>query len=208
MKRGAEFSVFQGGSPPRRSPQPLPDNLNLRKQRSLGNLVLLSDGEQRVYAFELDERPCLPSTASGTSSSSPSPQHGRGSTRRHPDSSTRARSLSLSLTKVLSQSEHSLIPVPWGRKSSRMAPAHQHQRPEMVEKVGSCHKSDEDPRACSADTGGDWELESAREEKAQLDKEVILTMLGDLEQVLNPQTCRKCSAAYRVAQTHPVSCCS
>uniref|UniRef100_A0A671L0N3 Neuron navigator 3-like n=1 Tax=Sinocyclocheilus anshuiensis TaxID=1608454 RepID=A0A671L0N3_9TELE len=193
MKRGAEFSVFQGGSPPRKSSQPLPDNLNLRKQRSLGNLVLLSDGEQRVYAFELNA-PCPPSTSSGTSSSSPSPQHGRGSTRRHPDSSTRARSLSLSLTKVLSQSEHSLIPVPWGRKSSRMAPALQHQRPEMVEKAGSCRKSDEDPEAGPASTGGDWELESAREEKAQLDKEVILTMLGDLEQVLNPQTRRKCNA--------------
>uniref|UniRef100_A0A8C2H8M5 Neuron navigator 3 n=1 Tax=Cyprinus carpio TaxID=7962 RepID=A0A8C2H8M5_CYPCA len=190
MKRGAEFSVFQGGSPPRKSPQPLPDNLNLRKQRSLGNLVLLSDGEQRVYAFELDEPPCPPSTSSGASSSS-SPQHCRGSARRHPDGSTRARSLSLSLTKVLSQSEHSLIPVPWGRKSSRMAPAHQHQRPEMVEKAGSCRKLDVDPRAGPVGTEGDWELESAREEKAQLDKEVILTMLGDLEQVLNPQTHRE-----------------
>uniref|UniRef100_A0A673MHK1 Neuron navigator 3 n=1 Tax=Sinocyclocheilus rhinocerous TaxID=307959 RepID=A0A673MHK1_9TELE len=153
MKRGAEFSVFQGGSPPCKSPQPLPDNLNLRKQRSLGNLVLLSDGEQRVYAFDLDEPP-----------------------------STRARSLSLSLTKVLSQSKHSLIPVPWGCKSNRMAPAHQHQQPELVEKAGSCRKSDEDPRACPAGTGGDWELESAREDQAHLDKEVILTMLGDLEQ--------------------------
>uniref|UniRef100_A0A8C1T1E0 Neuron navigator 3 n=1 Tax=Cyprinus carpio TaxID=7962 RepID=A0A8C1T1E0_CYPCA len=172
MKRGAEFSVFQGGSPPCKSPQPLPDNLNLRKQRSLGNLVLLSDGEQRVYAFDLDEPPCPPSSASGTST-------------------TRARSLSLSLTKVLSQSEHSLIPVPWGCQSNRMAPAHQHQRPELVEKAGSCRKSDEDPRAGPAGTGGDWELESAREEQAQLDKEVILTMLGDLEQVLNPQTHRK-----------------
>uniref|UniRef100_A0A8C2HI31 Neuron navigator 3 n=1 Tax=Cyprinus carpio TaxID=7962 RepID=A0A8C2HI31_CYPCA len=172
MKRGAEFSVFQGGSPPCKSPQPLPDNLNLRKQRSLGNLVLLSDGEQRVYAFDLDEPPCPPSSASGTST-------------------TRARSLSLSLTKVLSQSEHSFIPVPWGCQSNRMAPARQHQRPELVEKAGSCRNLDEDPRAGPAGTGGDWELESAREEQAQLDKEVILTMLGDLEQVLNPQTRRK-----------------
>lgn len=194
MKRGADFSVFQGGSPPRKSPQTLPDNLNLRKQRSLGNLVLLSDGEQRVYTFELDEPPCPPSSESGMSSSSPSAQHGRSSARRHPESSTRARSLSLSLTKMLSQSEHSLIPVPWGRKSSRMAPAHQLQRPELVDKAGSSRRSDEDTRAGPAGTGGDWELESARDEQAQLDKEVILTMLGDLEQVLNPQTRRKCHA--------------
>uniref|UniRef100_UPI004034050F neuron navigator 3 isoform 14 n=1 Tax=Danio rerio TaxID=7955 RepID=UPI004034050F len=189
MKRGAEFSVFQGGSPPRKSPQPLPDNLNLRKQRSLGNLVLLSDGEQRVYAFELDEPACPPLSASGTSSTSPSPQHARGGARRNPDSSIRARSLSLSLTKMLSQSEHSLIPVPWGRKSSRMASAHQHHRPELVENVGN--SADKEPQAGPAGTGGDWELESARDEQAQLDKEVILTMLGDLEQVLNPKTRRE-----------------
>lgn len=199
MKRGAEFSVFQGGSPPRKTPQPVPDNLNLRKQRSLGNLVLLSDGEQRVYTFELDEPSCPPSATSGASSTSPPTQHGRGGARRHPDSTARARSLSLSLTKVLSQSEHSLIPVPWGRKSSRMVPAHHHQRPEAVGDVSGGRKSDEDSRAGSASTGGDWaeELESAREEQAQLDKEVILTMLGDLEQVLSPQKRRKCRATHK-----------
>lgn len=124
MKRGAEFSVYQGGSPARRPPQPLPDNLNLRiKQRSLTNLTLLSDGEQRVYSFELDEPPPRLSQPQNSSSYSSSAQRAGGSLQGSPRKEvvtrgggvrgTRARSLSLSLTKVLSQSEHSLIPVPW-----------------------------------------------------------------------------------------------
>uniref|UniRef100_A0A674DY95 Neuron navigator 3 n=1 Tax=Salmo trutta TaxID=8032 RepID=A0A674DY95_SALTR len=177
MKRGAEFSVYQGGSPPRRPPQPLPDNLNLRKQRSLTNLTLLSEGEQRVYSFE----------------------------------GTRARSLSLSLTKVLSQSEHSLIPVPWrctavGRASlgGQQQPPREtlrgqlgKPREEGTDEEGSSGRSD-DEVASAAGTRvgvqggrerGYWAEEEAeggaREGTAQLDKEVILTMLGDLEQVLH-----------------------
>ena len=123
MKRGAEFSVFQGGSPPRRPPQPLPDNLNLRKQRSLNNLTLFGEGEQRVYVMELGE----PAPRRPVSSLSSSPPARGGSPRKEPPRDpgvrgTRARSLSLTLTKMLSQSEHSLIPVPWrqiGRASCR-----------------------------------------------------------------------------------------
>uniref|UniRef100_A0A671VLC6 Neuron navigator 3 n=1 Tax=Sparus aurata TaxID=8175 RepID=A0A671VLC6_SPAAU len=184
MKRGAEFSVYQGGSPARRPPQPLPDNLNLRiKQRSLTNLTLLSDGEQRVYAFE----------GGGV----------RG---------TRARSLSLSLTKVLSQSEHSLIPVPWrctgtgGRPQRasysghpRAEPARRSRGEGGTDEEGS-GRSDEEPaagrgggkRGGKEKDGGYWAEEEVsgggpREGTAQLDKEVILTMLGDLEQALHTQ---------------------
>lgn len=259
MKRGAEFSVFQGGSPPRRpTPRPAPgDNLNLRKQRSLGNLTLLSDGEQRVYAFELPDDPLPPappppprrslSSVSGSMSASSSPVYrgglkepavrGAGDTR-----GTRARSLSLSLTKMLSHSEHSLIPVPW--RSSKAATAAQrgsqgqgqgsqgqggqqqhHQsgyhaqratppqgaspqragsrpssRPSSNvqeaadEEEGSTSERSEDDESGGArghgaqDGGGgfwgDVEAGCGREDRAQLDKEVILTMLGDLEQVL------------------------
>uniref|UniRef100_A0A8C7PAW0 Neuron navigator 3 n=1 Tax=Oncorhynchus mykiss TaxID=8022 RepID=A0A8C7PAW0_ONCMY len=177
MKRGAEFSVYQGGSPPRRPPQPLPDNLNLRKQRSLTNLTLLSEGEQRVYSFE----------------------------------GTRARSLSLSLTKVLSQSEHSLIPVPWrctavGRASlgGQQQPPREtlrgqlgKPREEGTDEEGSSGRSDDEVASAAGTRVGDqggrergyWAEEEAeggaREGTAQLDKEVILTMLGDLEQVLH-----------------------
>uniref|UniRef100_A0A8C5DXE5 AAA+ ATPase domain-containing protein n=1 Tax=Gouania willdenowi TaxID=441366 RepID=A0A8C5DXE5_GOUWI len=159
MKRGAEFSVYQGGSPARRPPQPLPDNLNLRiKQRSLTNLTMLSDGEQRVYSFQ-----------------------GGGSR------GVRAQSLSLSLTKVLSQSEHSLIPVPWrckaagGRAQRASFNAHprsdqQRRSREVVGEKDSGYWAEEE-----VSEGG------PREGAAQLDKEVIITMLGDLEQVLHKQ---------------------
>lgn len=226
MKRGAEFSVYQGGSPARRPPQPLPDNLNLRiKQRSLTNLTLLSDGEQRVYSFELDEPP--PRLSQPPNSYSSSTQRAGGSLQGSPRKEvvtrgggvrgTRARSLSLSLTKVLSQSEHSLIPVPWrctgaGGRPQR-ASYSGHPRTELVrtsreegvtDEEGSSGRSDEEPaagrgggkRGGKEKDGGYWAEEEVsgggpREGTAQLDKEVILTMLGDLEQVLHTPRPRK-----------------
>ncbi|KAE8281618.1 Neuron navigator 3 [Larimichthys crocea] len=224
MKRGAEFSVYQGGSPARRPPQPLPDNLNLRiKQRSLTNLTLLSDGEQRVYSFELDEPPPRLSQPQSSLVYSSSTQRAGGSLQGSPRKEvvtrgggargTRARSLSLSLTKVLSQSEHSLIPVPWrctgaGGRPQR-ASYSGHSRVELgrasreeggTDEEGSSGRSDEEPaagrgggkRAGKEKDGGYWAEEEVsgggpREGTAQLDKEVILTMLGDLEKVLHTQ---------------------
>ena len=220
MKRGAEFSVFQGGSPPRRPPQPLPDNLNLRKQRSLNNLTLFGEGEQRVCVMELGE----PAPRRPVSSLSSSPARG-GSPRKEPPRDpgargTRARSLSLTLTKMLSQSEHSLIPVPWrrtaggraslGAQPRAEAPARGQERrttEEATDEESSSGRSDEEAAAAAAGRGsgggdggrrggretdgGYWAEEEAeggaREGTAQLDKEVILTMLGDLEQVLHTQ---------------------
>lgn len=224
MKRGAEFSVYQGGSPARRPPQPLPDNLNLRiKQRSLTNLTLLSDGEQRVYSFELDEPPPRLSQPQNSSLYSSSTQRAGGSLQGSPRKEavtrgggvrgTRARSLSLSLTKVLSQSEHSLIPVPWrctgagGRPQRASYSGHPRTEPVRTsreeggtDEEGSSGRSDEEPaagrgggkRGGKEKDGGYWAEEEVsgggpREGTAQLDKEVILTMLGDLEQVLHTQ---------------------
>ena len=219
MKRGAEFSVYQGGSPARRPPKPLPDNLNLRiKQRSLTNLTLLSDGEQRVYAFELDQPPSRLAQPQNSAMYSSSSQRVGGSLQGSPRKEavtrgTRARSLSLSLTKVLSQSEHSLIPVPWrctaagGRPQRASYSGHPRTEPQRKSREGS--GTDEEGRGgCSSDEiaanrgggmqggkekdGGYWAEEEVsgggpREGAAQLDKEVILTMLGDLEQVLHTQ---------------------
>lgn len=216
MKRGAEFSVYQGGSPARRPPQPLPDNLNLRiKQRSLTNLTLLGDGEQRVYSFELDKAaPCLPQSEN---SYPPSTPRAGGSLQSSPRKEaimrgggmrgTRAQSLSLSLTKVLSQSEHSLIPVPWRCTGAGGRPQRAsyggHSRADSARSAKEEKGAGDDPNAAAASRGGGkqggtekeggyWAEEEVsgggpREGKAQLDKEVILTMLGDLEQVLHPQ---------------------
>lgn len=212
MKRGAEFSVYQGGSPARRSPQPVPDNLNLRlKQRSLTNLTL--DGERRVYALETDKPPPrFPPRQSSLVYPSSSSQRAGGSLQGSPrkealarNCGPRARSLSLSLTKMLSQSEHSLIPVPW-RSTGRLqrasygghprgeTPREPEQQADAAEE-GSRGRSDEDQagggkRGSGENGGGYWAEEEvsgggAREGTAQLDKDVILTMLGDLEQVLH-----------------------
>lgn len=239
MKRGAEFSVYQGGSPARRAPQPLPDNLNLRlKQRSLTNLTLLSDGEQRVYAFELSDGATQPALqhqhhrlsqpqssstsyrAGGGGSLQASPRKDRGGAGGGSGGGargTRARSLSLSLTKVLSQSEHSLIPVPWrsGRPQrasygghTRTEPPPPPPRREAETRGGTDEeRSDEEPaggrRAGKEKDGGYWAEEEVsgggpREGTAQLDKEVILTMLGDLEQALSTQPrLRKSASAWR-----------
>lgn len=230
MKRGAEFSVYQGGSPPRRPPQPLPDNLNLRKQRSLTNLTLLSEGEQRVYSFELDDPP-TPSKSSSSLSSSPARG---GSPRKEPARDgrgargTRARSLSLSLTKVLSQSEHSLIPVPWrctavGRASlgGQQQPPREtlrgqlgKPREEGTDEEGSSGRSDDEVASVAGTRvgvqggreRGYWAEEEAeggaREGTAQLDKEVILTMLGDLEQVLHTHPhCKSLTHTHNLSHT-------
>ncbi|KAI4797734.1 hypothetical protein KUCAC02_024889 [Chaenocephalus aceratus] len=210
MKRGAEFSVYQGGSPARRPPNPPPnppphppppDNMNLRaKQRSLTNLTLLSDGEQRVYSFELDDaRPRI----SKPHNSSPSPSSLQGSPRKEAVArgTTRTRSLSLSLTKMLSQSEQSLIPVPsrcsGGRKErasygghARTESARTSREVEEKEDEGG---SNEEGKTRGGRTMGigrrrRFRREGEEKERPQLDKELILTMLGDLEQVLHTET--------------------
>lgn len=221
MKRGAEFSMYQGGSPARRPPQPLSDNLNLRvKQRSLTNLTLYSEGEQRVFSFNLGDPPSRfshpPNSALTSSSSHRAGGSLQGSPRKEAISrsggvrSIRAQSLSLSLTKVLSQSEHSLIPVPWrctaagGRPQRASYSGHLRSEPRRKSREGS--GAEEEGRGCSSNEtaagkgggkrgdkekdGGYWAEEEVseggpREGTAQLDKEVILTMLGDLEQVLH-----------------------
>lgn len=229
MKRGAEFSVYQGGSSARRPLQPLPDNLNLRiKQRSLTNLTLLSDGEQPVYSFELDEAPSRLSEPQNSPVYSPSAQRAGGSLQGSPRKEvttrgggmqgTRTRSLSLSVTKLLSQSEHSLIPVPWRCTSSAERPQRAsysgHSRSERAwtsreeggtDEEGSSGRSDEkqpEGRRHKEKDSGYWAEEEVsgggpREGTAQLDKEVILTMLGDLEQVLHTQPRPRKSAPFR-----------
>lgn len=240
MKRGAEFSLYQGGSPARRTPHPPTDNLNLRtKQRSLTNLTLLSDVEQRLYSPEPDEpRPrgsqtqtCswyLPSTQRAASSLQTSPRkevvRRAGGLR-----GTRAQSLSLplTLTKTLSQSEHSLIPVLWRGSAAGARPQQAshggHSRTELQQKSRVEVETEDDGRSCLFDKevrpgtkqGGrrrrsreGWAEEEVseggpREGRAQLDKDMIMTMLGDLEQVLQPHTRKSTSPRLSVGSAGP-----
>ena len=203
MKRGAEFSVYQGGgsSPPaaRRPPRPAPDlNLNLRpRQRSLGNLTALGEGERRGSASETPHAAThrdAQTHAAPWGLGSPGPQGVRRG--------ARARSLSLSLTKVLSPSEHSLIPVPWRRSAGgvtrpQRAPG---PPPPPPPRGGGAWGEGEGGRGAEDQDGEGWAAEEEaeggpREGRALLDQEVILTMLGDLEQVLHTH-------AHRARESH------
>ncbi|KAK7898364.1 hypothetical protein WMY93_019217 [Mugilogobius chulae] len=167
MKRGAEFSGVSRGKPARRPPQPVPDNLNLRiKQRSLNNLTLFSEREHStIFPDETPNRHSY-------NAHNYAKQHGaigaggggggslQGSPRKEASSGTRARSLSLSLTKVLSQSEHSLIPVPWRCRAQRASYSGYPRRisREGVEEEGGKDRHAEEKqvkrRSAEADRGG------------------------------------------------------
>lgn len=204
MKRGAEFSVYQGGSPARRPPKPLPDNLNLRiKQRSLNNLTLFSEKEHSsLFTKELPNRHSYTHNYPKNNGAFGLIVGGnggslQGSPRKEASScrGTRARSLSLSLTKVLSQSEHSLIPVPWRCRAQRASYSDSH--PRRISREGVEVDGGKSGRAdgLNKKKEGEWAAEDVseggpREGTAQLDKEMILTMLGDLEKALQPQPCQ------------------
>uniref|UniRef100_A0A8C9RBN4 Neuron navigator 3 n=1 Tax=Scleropages formosus TaxID=113540 RepID=A0A8C9RBN4_SCLFO len=155
MKKVAEFSVFQGGSPTRRS-SPAPDKLH--KPKSLTNLFLLGEGRSEGGgALE----------AGGSSAPG---EVGSGA---------RARSLSLSLSGVLSRSEQSLL-----ARTTR-GPGGQ-QRRGAREEGGSGRQDDAGVGFWAEDEAG-----CVREGTAHLDQEVILTMLGDLEQALHTHPLRE-----------------
>ncbi|KAG7454672.1 hypothetical protein MATL_G00262270 [Megalops atlanticus] len=187
MKRGAEFSVFQCRSPSRRAPPPAPDNLNLRRQKSLTSLALHGESERRAYTPE----PGGPKKE-GEKEEGGEEEEGR---RR----GARTRSLSLSLCRVLSRSEHSLPPgAPRGagadgragRQSGEVIPPDRGAGETTDEEGGGGGRSDDEPGARVTGPGARFwaeeELEGGcvREGTAHLDQEVILTMLGDLEQAL------------------------
>ncbi|RXM30407.1 Neuron navigator 3 [Acipenser ruthenus] len=196
MHKGTELSVFQGRNPAGRGKS------NLQKQKSLTNLTSLSEGENRVYSFDLDETGAPRETS-------------RNFLKK--DGRQRAGSLS----RTLSRSEHSLFhgsPPAGAAAAQRASEADlcavssgsgkwstslgcqwtEVKAPNKVCEVtdeegsgsSSSSRSDDDPALfCGSNVTGSqyWADEEAgcqREGTAHLDQEVILTMLGDLEQAL------------------------
>ncbi|KPP72542.1 hypothetical protein Z043_108444, partial [Scleropages formosus] len=171
MRRGAEFSVFQPGSPSRRAP-PEQSGSHLRKPKSLTNLVLLSATEHG-------------GCASQTGALGPREDGPRREDPEEAGGASRVRSLSLSLSRVLSSSEHSLFPGALGRFCASLGcPRGEVIAPDRVweatDEEGSSGRSDDEGQAQVTEEGH-W---CVREGTAHLDQEVILTMLGDLEQAL------------------------
>uniref|UniRef100_A0A8C3SNA3 AAA+ ATPase domain-containing protein n=1 Tax=Chelydra serpentina TaxID=8475 RepID=A0A8C3SNA3_CHESE len=176
MQRPAELSVFKGKDVRR-------GNARLQKQKSLTNLTLISEGEKRRYSYR--------ENWFGNASKSSQNCHQR-------EAEVGDR---ISLSKLLSQSVHSLyhtssaIPqetevlLPAGsNKSSRRSGG---QSTDAGFEVGNEErdKSDDENVPCKSNfTSRNWAEEEEegclREGTAQLDEDVIMTMLGDLEQVL------------------------
>ncbi|XP_073183800.1 neuron navigator 3 isoform X5 [Lepidochelys kempii] len=176
MQRPAELSVFKGKNVRR-------GNARLQKQKSLTNLALISEGEKRRYSYR--------ENWFGNASKSSQNCHQR-------EAEVGDR---ISLSKLLSQSVHSLhhtssatpqetevLPPAGSNKSSRRSGG---QSTDAGFEVGNEErdKSDDENVPCKSNfTSRNWAEEEEegclREGTAQLDEDVIMTMLGDLEQVL------------------------
>nr|XP_009667853.1 PREDICTED: neuron navigator 3 isoform X7 [Struthio camelus australis] len=175
MQRSAELSVFKGKEVKRGC-------VRLQKQKSLTNLTLISEGEKRRYSYR--------ENWFGNASKSSQSYHQR-------EAEAGSRS---SLSKSLSQSVHSLChaslttpltfhvhPPPGSKTSRRSAGQHADEGFEIDNEDGG--KSDDENASCTSHfPSRNWAEEEEegclREGTAHLDEDVIITMLGDLEQVL------------------------
>ncbi|KAJ8269278.1 hypothetical protein COCON_G00118850 [Conger conger] len=181
----------EGGSPSRRTTPPAPAlNLNLRKQKSLTNLALQGEAESRASVQE---------PRWGGHKMAAGAREGGGPAERERE--PRVRSLSLSLSRALSLSEQSLSPRGTGAR-----PGTWRQGGETGREEGG-RPSFDAPRAPPA-RARRWAKEPEEEEEedggcgregaAHLDQEVILTMLGDLQQALYSHPVREDPEARRM----------
>uniref|UniRef100_A0A8C3U9W9 Neuron navigator 3 n=1 Tax=Catharus ustulatus TaxID=91951 RepID=A0A8C3U9W9_CATUS len=176
MQRSAELSVFKGTEVGRGC-------VRLQKQKSLTNLTLISEGEKRRYSYREN-------WFGNASKSSQSYQL------RDAEAGCRG-----SLSKAFSQSVHSLchssfttpqtfqgIPPAGSRTSRRSGDRCTGEGFQTGNEEGKI--SDDENASCTSHfpsrTWAEEEEEEGclREGTAHLDEEVIITMLGDLEQVL------------------------
>lgn len=175
MQRSAELSVFKGAEVRRGC-------VRLQKQKSLTNLTLISDGEKRRYSYREN-------WFGNASKSSQSYQQ------REAEAGCRG-----SLSKAFSQSVHSLchsslttpqafqgIP-PAGSRTSRRSGDRSTGEGFQIDNEESKKSDDENVPCTSHFPSRTWAEEEEegclREGTAHLDEDVIITMLGDLEQVL------------------------
>lgn len=187
MQRSAELSVFKGKEVRRGC-------VRLQKQKSLTNLTLISEGEKRRYSYR--------ENWFGNASKSSQSYH-----RREAEAGSRG-----SLSKALSRSVHSLchsslsapqalqaIPPAGSRTARRSADRHAGEGFEIDNEERG--KSDDENASCTSRfPSRNWAEEEEegclREGTAHLDEDVIITMLGDLEQVLYTDILGKLTLAW------------
>lgn len=173
MQRSAELSVFKGKEVRRGC-------VHLQKQKSLTNLTLISEGEKRRYSY----RENWFGNASKSSQSYHQQEAEAGCTG--------------SLSRALSRSVHSLCHssltapqafqavAPAGSRTSRRS-SDRHTGGGFEIDNEDRGKSDDENVSCtfpSRNWAEEEEEGCLREGTAHLDEDVIITMLGDLEQVL------------------------
>lgn len=175
MQRPAELSVFKGKDVTRGCAR-------LQKQKSLTNLTLISEGEKRRYSYR--------ENWFGNASRSSQNYQER-------EAEVGSRS---SLSKSLSKSVHLLYhtgsttpqdptALPPAGSSTLYRSGGQFTDEDFEIGNDDTSKSDDEYVSCKSNfTGKNWMEEEEegclREGTAQLDEDVIMTMLGDLEQVL------------------------
>lgn len=187
MQRSAELSVFKGKEVRRGC-------VRLQKQKSLTNLTLISEGEKRRYSYR--------ENWFGNASKSSQSYH-----QREAEAGGRG-----SLSKALSQSVHSLchpsltapqvfqaIPPAGSRASRRSGDQHTCEGFKIDNEEKG--KSDDENASCMSHfSSRNWAEEEEegclREGTAHLDEDVIITMLGDLEQVLYTDILGKLTLAW------------
>ncbi|XP_068774640.1 neuron navigator 1 isoform X2 [Struthio camelus] len=184
--RGAELRVFKAGSAEGR----LPGGSNLRKQKSLTNLAFLTDAEKKRQLYE-------PRWSDDMAKAAAAAAGGRGG------GGPRAREAP-AMSRSLSRSEHSLLPPPRPAAAPAAKPP-----PPPPAAAGKPSRIPRGPyaevkplsKAPEAGGGGDGKCDDellcgkgkaaapGPEEKPYLkvDPELVVTVLGDLEQLLFSQ---------------------
>ncbi|XP_072571138.1 neuron navigator 1-like isoform X2 [Paramormyrops kingsleyae] len=184
-----ELRVFRGGSSEGRLPVPS----NLRKQRSLTNLAILTDTEKKMHLYE--NKWCDDMAKPGAAhlkAGKAKPAGGGGAA---------------PLSRNLSKSEHSLFqgkPKPFSPLAAPSVPGKQSRIPrgpyaevKPLSKAPEDSKSDDEILSCKAKANGKKPDGPSGESGAKgeegdkpflkVDPELVVTVLGDLEQLLFSQ---------------------
>ncbi|MEQ2179088.1 hypothetical protein GOODEAATRI_021018, partial [Goodea atripinnis] len=210
-----ELKVYRGGSSEGRIPVPS----NLRKQRSMTNLAVLTDAEKKLHLYEPKWCDDMAKLGAGQPKTNKPKTAGGGS----------SAGGGAPLTRNLSKSEHSLFqgkPKPFSALATPSALSKQSRIPrgpfaevKPLSKAPEDGKSDDEilsskakaiPKKAGAGPGGDSGSKGQGEEGGdkpflKVDPELVVTVLGDLEQLLFSQMLGKYSSTRFEPEDHVIS---
>uniref|UniRef100_A0A9J8AM80 Neuron navigator 1 n=2 Tax=Cyprinus carpio TaxID=7962 RepID=A0A9J8AM80_CYPCA len=183
----AELKVYRAGNSEGRLPVPS----NLRKQKSLTNLCVLTDAEKKMHLYQPKWSDDMEKPGAGQNKSGKLKDAGGGTGKGIP------------LSKNLSKSEHSLFqgkPKPFSPPSKLGKPSRIPKGPyaevkpiSKAQELADDSKSDDEILSSKAKANGKKTLSDAPEHEEgdktflKVDPELVVTVLGDLEQLLFSQ---------------------